>query len=537
VGQAGSHQASFLATDGHGGSATATTLIEIAPADHSPVIAAPAEVSGNEGSTIVFGVSASDPDGDPITSLTMDLDVLPAGHGASFALGVGGTTGTFSWTAGYDAAGAYHLVVTAESGSASTATVFLAVGNVDRGPEVAAPSPVQALENAPLDVLVLATDPDGDPIRSLTSGPLPQGAAFVADPGNASGHFVWTPGFDQSGAYQVTISAESSSRAEPTSAPILTGTAVLEIQVTNMDRAPIANAGGPYAGAIGAAIDFDGSGSSDPDGEALSFLWSYGDGSTATGAHASHAYQAPGQFVVTLRVDDGSLTDAAATSASITGVLPASAFLPDGHRTISLVSGSSAVRVLLQPQSGSFVIEDLDLSSLRLTAEGLGDVSEIAAESGKTSISGDRNRDGVLEVEASFRRSDLRLLLSRVKGRTTVPAVLQGVLTTGVPVRGAIDLVVVGGGSASSVSLSPNPLVRAGTLTVRSAADGPVTVRLFDCRGRLVRTLMDGWRSAGYHDVALDRRDAAGAPLATGLYFVRAETSAGTVVERITVVK
>jgi thermitase len=537
VGQAGSHQAVFLALDGHGGSATATTQIEIAPADHPPVIAAPAEVAGDEGTPIVFGVSASDPDGDPITSLTMDLDVLPAGHGASFTLESGGTAGTFSWMAGYDAAGAYHLVVTAESGHSSTTTVLLEVGNVDRGPEVAAPSPTHALESAPLDILVLATDPDGDPIRSLTSGPLPEGASFVADPGNASGHVVWTPGFDQAGVYQVTISAESSSRAEPASAAVLLGSATLEIQVANMDRAPTADAGGPYAGALGAPIDFDGGGSSDPDGDLLTYLWSYGDGSTATGVHASHAYQAPGQFVVTLRVDDGSLQDGATTSASILGVLPASAFLPDGHRTVSLVSGSSALRVLLQPQSGSFAIEDLDLSSLRLTAEGLGEVSEIAAESGKTSISGDRNRDGILEVEASFRRSDLRLLLSAVKGRTTVPAVLEGSLTTGAPVRGAIDLVVVGGGSASSVSLSPNPLVRAGTLTVRSAADGPVTVRLFDCHGRLVRTLMDGWRSAGYHDVALDRLDGAGASLATGIYFVRAETSAGTVVERITVMK
>jgi hypothetical protein len=124
-----------------------------------------------------------------------------------------------------------------------------------------------------------------------------------------------------------------------------------------------------------------------------------------------------------------------------------------------------------------------------------------------------------------------------VNGKTTVPATLEGSLTTGAPVRAPIDLVVVGGGSKSSVALSPNPLTRAGTLTVRNAADGPVRVRLFDLHGRLVRTLMDDWRSAGYHDVALDRLDAAGAPLATGVYFVRAETSAGTAVERVTVVK
>jgi len=95
----------------------------------------------------------------------------------------------------------------------------------------------------------------------------------------------------------------------------------------------------------------------------------------------------------------------------------------------------------------------------------------------------------------------------------------------------------VGGGPKSSVSLSPNPLTRAGTLTVQSVTSGQVRVRLYDVHGRLVRTLMDDWRSAGYHDVALDRLDAAGGSLATGIYFIRAETSTGAAVERITIVK
>ena len=536
AGQAGSHPAAFLASDGHGGTATARTEVQIAAADQPPVIQAPAEISGDEGALIVFGVSASDPDGDPITLLTMDLDVLPAGHGATFTLETGGAQGTFSWTAGYGAAGVYHLVVTAESGHTSTATVLLSVGNVDRGPEVTAPSPVSALENAALDVLVQAGDPDGDPIRSLASGPLPEGAAFTAGADNATGHIVWTPGFDQAGVYQVTISAESASRAEPASAPVLFGSATIEIQVANANRAPVASAGGPYAGTVGVSISFDGSGSSDPDGEALTYLWSYGDGSTGAGSTASHAYQAPGEYVVTLRVDDGTLSGEGTTSASITGALPGTAFLPNG-RTISLSSGASSVAMLLQPQDGSFAIEDLDLTSVRLTADGLGEVSEIAPKDDKTSVGGDRNKDGVMEVSVSFGRSDLRALLSRVNGKTTVPATLEGSLTTGAPVRAPIDLVVVGGGTKSSLALSPNPLTRAGTLTVRNAAAGPVRVRLFDLHGRLVRTLMDDWRSAGYHDVALDRLDAAGAPLATGVYFVRAETSAGTAVERVTVVK
>jgi hypothetical protein len=49
-------------------------------------------------------------------------------------------------------------------------------------------------------------------------------------------------------------------------------------------------------------VDFDASASSDPTGNVVHYDWSFGDGSTGTGAFASHQYASEGQYRVTLTV-------------------------------------------------------------------------------------------------------------------------------------------------------------------------------------------------------------------------------------------
>ena len=54
----------------------------------------------------------------------------------------------------------------------------------------------------------------------------------------------------------------------------------------------------------GLACEFDASGSSDPEGKALSYAWSFGDGASGTGVTASHTFGAAGTFSVSLTVTD-----------------------------------------------------------------------------------------------------------------------------------------------------------------------------------------------------------------------------------------
>ena len=53
------------------------------------------------------------------------------------------------------------------------------------------------------------------------------------------------------------------------------------------------------------AVTFDGSGSSDPDGDVLSYAWNFGDGTTATGKTITHTFANDGKYNVILTVNDG----------------------------------------------------------------------------------------------------------------------------------------------------------------------------------------------------------------------------------------
>jgi PKD repeat protein len=115
--------------------------------------------------------------------------------------------------------------------------------------------------------------------------------------------------------YILTARASDTLGATSTSAPISVsvGTGV----PTN--QPPIARPGGPYTGAPGVAIQFNGSTSTDADGTITTYQWDFGDNIGGSGATTTHSYSSPGQYTVRLTVTDNQgATHSATTTATVT---------------------------------------------------------------------------------------------------------------------------------------------------------------------------------------------------------------------------
>jgi PKD repeat protein len=89
--------------------------------------------------------------------------------------------------------------------------------------------------------------------------------------------------------------------------------------IVSENKAPHANAGGPYEGSRGSPVQFSAEKSYDEDGVIVKFEWDFGDGSKATGKTVTHIYTNVGVYSVTLTVtDDGGKRTTNTTIVSIT---------------------------------------------------------------------------------------------------------------------------------------------------------------------------------------------------------------------------
>ena len=135
------------------------------------------------------------------------------------------------------------------------------------------------------------------------------------------------------------------------SALLLDDVAVGHMGAPNTNADPVASAGGSYVGEEGSAVALALSGT-DSDGDALTFSWDLGDGTTGSGAvpPANHVYADNGTYVIMLAADDGrGGADTARTTATISNVAPSLAAFSIPATPMGLTPGGITV-----PVSSSF---------------------------------------------------------------------------------------------------------------------------------------------------------------------------------------
>jgi len=201
-------------------------------------------------------------------------------------------------------------------------------------PTVSAPDSIRGTELEPIHFTIDVTDPEcggGTYLFAFFALGVPTGA--VVSPlsswayGEAASTFSWTPDLGQAGTYAVEFVVHDPDTWNwwiPADVETTTTITVAQAVPIAVKRAPTAHAGGPYSGQIGTSIEFNGAGSSDPNGHPLDYSWSLGDGSTAQGPTVEHSFERPGRYKVALTVtNEGGLSDTDITTASMSDTPPA----------------------------------------------------------------------------------------------------------------------------------------------------------------------------------------------------------------------
>ena len=261
-----------------------------APVNNPPLADAGGPYSGEAGTTLIQfdGSGSSDPDGDAI-SFAWDF-------------GDGNTASGMMPTHTYSAADNYTVELVVDDGNGGSASSVTSAA-ISAPPANIAPvaDPGGPYSGEPGQMITFdgsgSADPNGDVL------------AYSWDFGDGSTGSGVSPTHAYTTAANYTVTLTVSDGQLETSV-----TTTAEIAVAPANRAPVADPGGPYSGETGVEIRFDGSASSDPDGDSLTYAWDFGDGSTGAGASLTHTYAAAGAYEVSLVVNDGALDSARAAT-------------------------------------------------------------------------------------------------------------------------------------------------------------------------------------------------------------------------------
>lgn len=282
----GNYQVTLTVTDDNNQSVSsnsvAVTINNLAP---TAVVNGPGQV--DEGGTVTFDSSgSSDPGGGPL-DYAWDLD-----NDTQFDDGTGATANFTQAEPGANLT--VRLKVTDSQGVTSIASAQINVNNL---PPIA---------NAAPDTQTIS---EGGTATFDSSG--------SNDPGGGNLTYEWDFNYDGSN-FNVNSTNPNPSNTYPNgpatrtvalrvtdSTGIVSAIDTVQVIIDNADPTAIITAN-PTTVLVGEVVTFDGSGSSDPGNDPLSFSWDFGDGTTDnSGPNVNHAWTNAGNYTIILEVDDG----------------------------------------------------------------------------------------------------------------------------------------------------------------------------------------------------------------------------------------
>ena len=136
-------------------------------------------------------------------------------------------------------------------------------------------------------------------------------------------------------------------------------------------------------------------------------------------------------------------------------------------------------------------------------------------------VTDDLNHDGLVDVITAGSEAGVNSISVRLGTRTVITAVDTPPVTAGYALE----------------QNRPNPFNPVTKIRFAIARSEPVRLRVYDARGRLVSTLLDGSMPAGMHEVSWTGKNETGAPAASGVYFYKLEAGEYTMSKRMVLLK
>src|SRR5579884_2353744 len=312
--------------------------------------------SGQASTSVVVGQSGASACGTNAPGITVSVYASPSsaapGVPVTFtAIISGGTASSVSWSFGdgqtsstvatgntastthtYVTAGSFTATATASTsaGTSCGATVVTIGSGSGNGVTVSAGGPYTGCVNQPVSFNGSAVSPSG---AAITTYLWSFGDNTTGTGAQTSHTYVAT------GTYTVTLTAidtNNQSNQATTSAVISTAcTCTTSSSSTVTANGVTVSAGGPYTGSAGTPVAFSATASTTNAGATIvSYVWSFGDGASATGQQTTHSYSSNGTYTIALVVTDSSGHAATATTqATIAG----------GNRSVALVTGCNNI--------------------------------------------------------------------------------------------------------------------------------------------------------------------------------------------------